>query len=105
MAPKAKAAMKARARPKAKGKAKAAPGRAPRMRVARPAARVRIRAGGMRRPAAANPTPQEVWQSGGTVQVHRLGLGEFASGQHIVLEEAYYFGNQVQVAGKDPIQG
>ena len=85
--------------PKAKGKAKARPGGAGgappvRMRLRRPAAR-------MRRPAGKDQGEDVVglWQRGETVQLHQLDPREIPQTQVLVIEDGTYYHRKVKVSG------
>lgn len=87
MAPK----MKAKAKPKARGLAKAAAA------LRRPA-----RAVPLRRPGAVVELDGEKtsWESGGVVRLCEVPLEGWMSGVNLIVDEGFYFGKKVKVAGQ-----
>eukprot|EP00435_Cladocopium_sp_Y103_P048762 s406_g14.t1 len=86
---------KAKAKGKAKAKAKA---------VAKAMAVVGRRRGALRRPAVrgvvAGPTTiRDRWLAGDLVEAHQVDLLLLAPGDHIVLEQSYYFHQECKLAG------
>lgn len=86
--------MAPKAKPKAGGRAKAM------AVVRRPAARGVLRRPGLREDRPEPPGVEKPWEEGLEVPLREVDLRELGTGTQLVLTEALYYGNKVQVAGK-----